>query len=72
MSEKVARDDWRYRCERAWSRVREAVYGAIDAVLVRPPPDVIEQIEDFMGLARCDFKQEKETVKCRDAVKEKQ
>jgi hypothetical protein len=72
MGENNERDDWWCCCECIWKRVRDAFHKAAYAVLGPPPPDVIEQIEEVMGLARYDFKQKKEIVKCRDVANGKQ
>ena len=59
MNENVGQDDWRHRCERNWKRARDAVNEAVHAMLEPPPSDVIEGIEDFMSLARCNQKQKR-------------
>lgn len=72
MSEIIERDGWRSHCQRILWRIRALLHDAAYAVLGPPPPDVIKQIEEVMGLARYDFRQKKETVKCRDVANEKQ
>jgi len=72
VSKEVERDDWRHRCEGSWKRVRDAVYEAVNAVLGPPPSDVVEKIQDIMGLARSDLKQKEDRGKCRDAANDKQ
>ena len=59
VNENVEQEDWRHHCERIWKRVRDAVYEAVHAVLGPPPSDVIEGIEDFMDLARCNQEQKR-------------
>ena len=53
-----------------WRRIREAIYKAVYAVFKPPPPDVIEKIQDVLGRAERDWKEEKE--KCQDEADETQ
>jgi len=72
VSKRGERDDWGRRCERSWRRVRDAVYQAVNTVLGPPTSDVVEKIEEVMGLARRDSNHKEDRRRCQDEANEKQ
>jgi|GEM_PF-6995247 len=67
MSKTAKPNDWQRRCERALKRVRDAVYGAINALPDPPPADVVEKIEDVLDRARRELTQEEEPEQCHES-----
>jgi ClpP class serine protease len=64
-------EDKRRRREALWRRIRDAIYKAVNEVFRPLPPDVIEKIEDVLGRAERDFKDEEEKGQCLDDDSEK-